>query len=94
VKIGENAFVDDGKFVFQTTHDFNPELEYARKARHAHEAGLGLGPEYRPIATVPMALVDLWLKEAGVRWDDRAAADEVIKRKMLDGDFAKFRIDR
>jgi hypothetical protein len=33
-----------------------------------------------------------WLKEAGVDWSDHGAAQEVIKRKMLSGDFNKFRV--
>ncbi len=39
-----------------------------------------------------MHILSQWLKEAGVDWSDRGAAQEVIKRKMLSGDFAKFRV--
>jgi len=36
-------------------------------------------------------MITEWLKEAGVRWDDIEARDEVIKRKMLSGEVAALR---
>jgi hypothetical protein len=33
-----------------------------------------------------------WLKEAGVSWSDTEAAKEVVKRKMMSGEFSKFRV--
>jgi len=37
-----------------------------------------------------MHLLSQWLKEAGVSWGSKEAKD-VIKRKMLSGDFDKLR---
>ena len=45
----------------------------------------------RHVGRVPGAMVSLWLKEAGVKWDDTHAANDVIKRKMLSGEFSAFR---
>jgi hypothetical protein len=36
-------------------------------------------------------LINEWLKEAGVAWDD-PAMDDIIKRKMLSGEFDKLRV--
>jgi hypothetical protein len=38
------------------------------------------------------AVLAAWLKEAGVEWSDTEAAKEVVKRKMMSGEFAKFRV--
>ena len=32
------------------------------------------------------------LKEAGVKWDDVEARQQVVKRKILSGEFDKFRV--
>ncbi|WP_204777114.1 hypothetical protein, partial [Limosilactobacillus alvi] len=48
--------------------------------------------ENRLVASVPMELVQTWLDEAGVTWNDRAAAQEVMKKKLLSSDFDRFRI--
>jgi hypothetical protein len=34
----------------------------------------------------------MWLKEAGVRWDDHEAKKQIIRKKLLSGDFAAFRV--
>ena len=38
------------------------------------------------------AMLGVWLKEAGVAWSDTEAAKEVIQRKIISGEFAKFRV--
>ena len=43
------------------------------------------------IGVVDAALMHEWLKEAGVKSND-PAAEEVIKRKMLSGEFDKLRV--
>ena len=44
------------------------------------------------IGVVDAALLGEWLKEAGVEWHDTDAKAEVVKRKMLSGDFDKLRV--
>jgi hypothetical protein len=43
------------------------------------------------VGVIDAALINEWLKEAGISWDDPARAD-VVKRKMLSGDFDKLRV--
>jgi len=40
---------------------------------------------------IPLHIVEMWAKEAGIKWGDPAMKD-VIKRKLLSGDFDKFRV--
>ena len=39
-----------------------------------------------------MHLVAQWIKEAGLEWSDKQATQDLIRKKMLSGDFDKFRI--
>ena len=47
--------------------------------------------ESRLAGEIPLHIVETWAKEAGIKWDDPAMKD-VIKRKLLSGDFDKFRV--
>jgi len=90
MKIAEQAFEQDGKLIIKQTHDFQPILNKAAMLRSS--GAVGPAKHSKHIASVPMVMVDEWLKEAGVSWDDREAAQQVLKRKLLDGEFAKFRV--
>jgi len=39
-----------------------------------------------------LALLSVWLKEAGVSWSDTGAVKEVIKRKLLSNEFKDLRV--
>jgi hypothetical protein len=39
-----------------------------------------------------MFMVTEWMKEAGVALDDNDARKDIIRKKMLSGDFDKFRV--
>lgn len=75
--------------VVEKTFDNTAHIE---KAKQIREAGIGQTGESRLVGTIPMHIVAEWVKEAGLNWDDNEAKKDVIKRKMLSGDFDKFRI--
>ena len=87
--ISERFELDGEKLVHQRTHDFTPVLDRAALLR---SEGYTTFSESWHVGTIPMALVTEWLTEAGVSWDDHAARQEVIKRKLLDGEFSKLRV--
>ena len=89
MKIGEKLHFDDDKVVIQRTHDLNPELQRAEMLR---KAGVGMTGEKRLVGTIPLNLIESWCKEAGVKWDDVEARKQIVKRKILSGDFDKFRV--
>ena len=96
MKIGEKAYEDDGKLIIQKTHDFNPVLKQMEQIRSAGIKNMGDGPdnaENRFVGRIPLALIEQWCKEAGIKWDDTHARAEVVKRKILSGEFDKFRSD-
>jgi hypothetical protein len=91
MKIAEKVHWDDNdrKMVIQETIDPTVALENAKKLR---SAGAGKMGESRLVGEVPMDLVFAWAREAGIRPDDNNAMSEMLKKKMLDPDFAAFRV--
>jgi hypothetical protein len=87
--VRERAFHQDGKLVIHRQMDMDPVLESNARLR---AAGAGRVGEMVCLGRVPTFMVSLWLQEAGVDWSDSHAVNEVIKRKLESGEFAKFRI--
>lgn len=89
MKIGEKFIDDEGsKFVVQKTYDPNPTLGAVAALRSAGLQGFG---ENKHVARIPGWMVTEWLKEAGVRWDDVKARDEIVHKKLMSGEFSKLR---
>jgi hypothetical protein len=89
MKIAEKVAVDDGKLLIQQTHDLNPAMERAAMLR---QSGAGVLGEKRLVGTIPFALIETWAKEAGVDIQDREAVREIMHRKIMSGEFQKFRV--
>lgn len=89
MKISERAFEQDGKLVVESSHDFNSALTRARTMR---DAEAGVTGEKRLVGTIPAALITRWCKEAGVALHDTEARQELLKRKILSGEFDQFRV--
>lgn len=82
-------FSDEGKIIHHRVIDPNPALDQAQALR---SAGIDGFSENMLVGRVPLALVTEWLKEAGVSWDDHAAMQDVLDKKLKDGDFSRFRV--
>lgn len=80
---------DNGDVIIHEQFDPNPTLDFAANLRNAGKTEFG---ESKIIGAVPMDMYFTWLKEAGVSPTDSAAAKEVLKKKLLDGEFSKFRV--
>lgn len=91
MKIGEQILFDHSKneVVVKKTHDVTPELHRAQMLR---DAGKGQTGESRLIGSIPINMIEQWCKESGVKWSDTKARAEVVKRKILSGEFDKFRV--
>jgi hypothetical protein len=91
-KIKEIVHHDDGGDILtiESVYDNEPVLDSVKSLKDAgfdQQKG-----DNRLVGRIPMHIMAQWLKEAGVDWSDHGAAQEVIKRKILSGDFAKFRV--
>jgi|TARA_B110000908_G_scaffold157579_1_gene197841 hypothetical protein len=89
VKISQNISFEHDHMVIKQRHDVSQALKDARMAR---DAGIGMSGENRLAGFLEPAVLGAWLKEAGVAWSDTEAAKEVVQRKMISGEFAKFRV--
>lgn len=90
MKIGEKFHDDEGsKFVIEEIHDFTPTVENVAKIRQFSDGRMG---ESRHVGRIPGKLFYEWLKEAGVSPTDTQAAQEVLKRKLMGGEFSAFRV--
>ena len=86
LKYGQSS----GKIIHAKTHDYNPELHYAKMMREA--LGDQKGADKKLVGTIPLSLIGEWIKEAGIEWSDNSAVQEVVKRKILSGEFDQFRV--
>ena len=91
MKIGEQTYLDEGtnQIVVKRTFDYNYELERAAQLR---QAGAGQKGDNKLVGTIPLDMMAQWCKEAGVKWDDIEARKQVVKRKIMSGDFDKLRV--
>ncbi len=88
-KISEIIDFEHDHMVIKKKHDVSQALTDVQKAK---DAGIGMSGENRLVGFLDGAVLAQWLKEAGVSWSDTEAAKEVVKRKMMSGEFSKFRV--
>ena len=87
-KIGEEFITEGDKIIHKKNHDWSEMIARNKMMRDAGADRMG---ESVLIGSIDADLIGIWLKEAGVSWDDPARGD-VIKKKMLSGDFDKLRV--
>ena len=91
MKLNEQWAYDDAadRLLIKETHDVQPVLDGVAALK---SAGLTGTAERRHVGRVPFAVLENWVREAGVSFDDPEAVKEVMHRKLLSGEFSKFRI--
>jgi len=92
MKTAEKWFEQDGKLVHQRTHDWTPDLKLTSDLRSAWRESLG---ESKLVGVIPTGMFEVWARENGVKGSDPdywKKMQDIVKRKMLDGDFAAFRV--
>jgi hypothetical protein len=90
-KIADQLFFDqtENKIIRKRTYD---QTDTLRQVEEIKRQGLGQTGESRLVGRIPMNLVAEWVKEAGLDWSDGEAVRDVVRRKILSGDFDKFRV--
>jgi hypothetical protein len=88
-KISEKISFEHDHMVIKQRHDVSQALKDAKLAR---DAGVGMSGENRIVGFLEPAIIGAWLKEAGVAWSDTEAAKEVVQKKIISGEFDKFRV--
>ena len=83
------VFKDDGKLIVHKREDVEPVLDAVKFAREVPHTPMA---DSWHVARIPTVLIEQWLIEEGLTLDDREAVRDMIKRKMLSGEFAAFRV--
>ena len=89
-KIAETFSFEGDNIIIRKTFDATPMLEDAKHAREVTENSFG--SDYKHVGNVDMGLLAVWLKEAGVSWEDTGAVKDVLKRKLMSNEFSALRV--
>lgn len=82
---------DGDTFYIQNTFDPEPVMERAAALRSAGKT-TAFGGDAWHIADIDIRVMDMIIKEAGLKWNDTEAVQDLIKKKLLDGSLSKFRV--
>lgn len=85
----ERIFTQDDKLIIHKQTDPTASLEAVKLAREAPTQPIS---DSWHVGRIDKHVLELWVKEAGVRFDDREAVKEIIRKKLLDGDNKAFRV--
>ncbi|WP_353144770.1 hypothetical protein [Paracoccus sp. (in: a-proteobacteria)] len=83
----ETTKFQDGKLFLQKTQDVSADIERARRLTETHRSG----GDMRLAGTIPMVVAQAWSQECGAGIGTAEFA-EYVKAKLMDGEFAKFRV--
>lgn len=86
MKIGEAYGVDGRNLITRETYDPNP---YLRRAAALRDKGQHWDKNVNHVATFPMFLIKIWMKERGISWQDREGMKKMLMDKAKDGEWAK-----
>lgn len=89
-KVREDITVDEkGEVQIASHFDGNKLLRQAHNAREVSPNAVG--SDWKHVGEITAPMLHIWLKEAGVAWSDAEAVKEVIKRKLMDGEYSQLR---
>lgn len=88
MKTRERVLFDGDALIHHRRFENAPYIEKAKQLRAQHG---GVQGESRLAGIVPMHMLGEWAKEAGLQMSDPAFRD-VVRRKMLSGEFDKLRV--
>lgn len=81
----------NGTFTVQRTHANDPYLRNVERIRQVSD---GVHGENRHVGRIPMHILAQWCKEEGIKWEDVQARQDMVRKKMLSGEFDKLRVWR
>jgi len=86
VLLNEQFFFDDDKLIVKRTNDFTPVVNAVKQIRDFTTGG-----DTWHVGRIPSALIGMWIKEAGLSWWDTEATQDLIRKKLLSGEYSAFR---
>mgnify|MGYP000692907870 CR=1 FL=1 len=92
MKIGEKFIPLPGSETEFTVRQTFANDPYLKDVQQLRDAGVGVSGESRLVGRIPMHIVAEWIKEAGLEWSDTEAVQDLMRRKLLSGEFDAFRV--
>jgi len=91
MKIKEKVSEHDGKLIVEKQYDNTAYLDRAKQLR---DSGIGVSKDKEKwlVGTVPMHMLEQWMKDENVAWDDAAGRQRVILKYLNDPNFKKLRV--
>ena len=91
MKIKEQVHHDlkNDKIIVESTYDNNSALE---RVDQLNKAKVGITGESRLVGSIPIHIIKMWCDEAGIKWGDVKARQDVVRTKILSGEFDKLRV--
>lgn len=91
MKIKEKVSEHDGKLIVEKQYDNTAYLDRAKQLR---DSGIGVSADKEKwlVGTVPMHMLEQWMKDENVAWDDAAGRQRVILKYLNDPNFKKLRV--
>jgi hypothetical protein len=89
MKIDERIYVDGDRIVHRRTFANDPHIEAAKRLRELHG---GVQGENRLAGVIPMHVLAGWVKEAGLTFEDGEAVRDLVRQKLLSGEFDRLRV--
>ena len=86
MRIKDEFHIQDDQIIHAKTFDIEPTLNSVKE----------LSEEKRTdgnwhVGRIPMELLGMWIREAGLTWDDTEAVSDMVRKKLLSGDYALLR---
>ena len=88
-RIDQKITFEGDDMVIKNTYDATAALQDAAYARE--NSANSFGSDYKHVGNIDPSMVTNWLKQAGVSWSDTQGVEDVIKRNLQNGEFAKLR---
>lgn len=89
-RIDQKITFEGDELVLKNTYDATTAIKDAEFARE--NSANSFGSDYKHVGNIDASMVTNWLKQAGKTWADTDAVEDVIKRNLQNGEFAKFRV--
>lgn len=83
----KDILVEDGNTVHHVkSYDFQAAIDDTKALSQVERKD-----DWWHVGHIPREMIAIWIKEAGLRWDDTAAVRDLVKRKLLSGEYNNLR---
>lgn len=86
MKIADKLVEDGDKVVHVRSYDFQQAIDETKVLAETEKPD-----DWWHVGHIPMELMAIWIKEAGLKWEDTQAVSDLVRKKLLSGEYANLR---